>query len=203
MTDEYVFWLPYQQAWHFGIAVRVRVWSPIVLGSRPGGVTALCLFYIWCKKRDGLLWSHLWRSQYVNRMRDPRVRLTPVWGTREMGEVVWGSLGCAGGWRMGEGCLCAWSTWVCFLKGMAVWRHDGWVCVPTAKPLSLALWHAVRVVPHRFSDSDYKGFWGPSSYQDLQIWNTPFPYTSLVNVLFVAYLVVWGLSLNIHLGKKN
>ena len=39
--------------------------------------------------------------------------------------------------------------------------------------------------------------------RDFQIWNTLFPYKSLVNQHFIAYLVVMWLYLNIHLRKLH
>ena len=40
------------------------------------------------KQWDGLLWGSRMHAQYVNRIRDHQVRLTPVWGTPEIGEVL-------------------------------------------------------------------------------------------------------------------
>ena len=65
-------------------------------------------------------------------VRDPRDGWsTSMWGWEKYG------------WRMREGRLCAWSAWVRFPQGRAVWRsgHHGWVCALTAMPMSLALWN--------------------------------------------------------------
>ena len=43
VTTSIITTVEYMPAWLFDIVVRLQVWYPVDLGSRPGGVTALSL----------------------------------------------------------------------------------------------------------------------------------------------------------------